>query len=212
MHFHKSVKSQGILSTGGEKSGENTQNTGKLEADTPYLIFLVIFQWTVYYLLKSDKRFSLKKKTLKNTGKWGKNTWKVREMWGNLVSSEKWEPRLYSNALCWFSNQVSLWTISWFTLSAHFTRFLVLDILRSYSILAIYYLMSLFLTRPTAWTWRGTCDLHEFQMNTLQKNPSLRQIKDGFLWFIHCLIWSLCNPWGQKVSTFLVSFFFISLS
>ena len=43
---------------------------------------------------KMDQVFSLKNKTLKNTGKMGKDTGKVREKSGNFVSSEKWEPWL----------------------------------------------------------------------------------------------------------------------
>ena len=45
-----------------EKSGKITQNTGKLKriSEKFYLLFLVIFKWTVYYLLKWIK-FSVKK-------------------------------------------------------------------------------------------------------------------------------------------------------
>ena len=50
-----------------EKLGKITQNTGKLEiSDKCYLLYLVIFKWTVYYLLKWMK-FSVKK--TKNIGK-----------------------------------------------------------------------------------------------------------------------------------------------
>ena len=60
--------------------------------DQYYLIFLVIFKWTLVYLLKWIK-FSVKKtKHYKNTGNLEKNTGKVREKSGNLVSPEKWEP------------------------------------------------------------------------------------------------------------------------
>ena len=46
----------------------------------------------MYYLLNLIK-FSVRKTiTEKNTGKWGKNTGKVREKSGNFVSPEKWEP------------------------------------------------------------------------------------------------------------------------
>ena len=48
---------------------------------------------------KMDQVFSLKNKTLKNTGKMGKDTGKVREKSGNFVSSEKWEPCL-GRVLC----------------------------------------------------------------------------------------------------------------
>ena len=41
---------------------------------------------------KMDQVFSLKNKTLKNTGKMEKDTGKVREKSGNFVSPEKWEP------------------------------------------------------------------------------------------------------------------------
>ena len=41
---------------------------------------------------KMDQVFSLKNKTLKNTGKMEKDTGKVREKSGNFVRSEKWEP------------------------------------------------------------------------------------------------------------------------
>ena len=66
-----------------EKSG-NFKQTGKVRENHTkywktqgiwnkyYLIFLVIFKWTVYYLLKMDQAFSWKNRTLKNTGKWQK--------------------------------------------------------------------------------------------------------------------------------------------
>ena len=38
-----------------------------------------------------DKVFSKENKTLKNTGKLEKSTWKVREKSGNFVSLEKWD-------------------------------------------------------------------------------------------------------------------------
>ena len=41
---------------------------------------------------RMDQVFSLKNKTLKNTGKMEKGTGKVREKSGNFVSPEKWEP------------------------------------------------------------------------------------------------------------------------
>ena len=41
---------------------------------------------------KMDQVFSLKNKTLKNTGKMEKDTGKVGEKSGNFVSPEKWEP------------------------------------------------------------------------------------------------------------------------
>ena len=74
-----------------EKSG-NFEQTGKVREnhtkywkteinwDKYYLIFLVIFKWTVHFLVKWIK-FSVKKKQkiIKNTGKMAKNTGKVRE-------------------------------------------------------------------------------------------------------------------------------------
>ena len=43
---------------------------------------------------KMDQVFSLKNKTLKNTGKMEKDTGKVRGKSGNFVSPEMWEPWL----------------------------------------------------------------------------------------------------------------------
>ena len=82
-----------------EKSG-NFEQTGKvLENHTKYwktqgiwdryyLIFLVIFKWTVYSLLKWIKFWVKKNKTLKNTGKWQK----ILEKSANFVTPAKWEP------------------------------------------------------------------------------------------------------------------------
>ena len=73
-----------------EKSG-NFEQTGKVrENHTKYwkiegisekniCYFSMIFKWTVYYLLKCIKFLVRKNETLKNTGKWKKNTGKVRE-------------------------------------------------------------------------------------------------------------------------------------
>ena len=82
-----------------EKSG-NFEQTGKVREnhtkywktdinwDKYYLIFLVIFKWTVYYLLKWIK-FSVKKQNIKKVlEKWQK----ILEKSGNFVSLEKWEP------------------------------------------------------------------------------------------------------------------------
>ena len=65
-------KSQGILNRL-EKSGKITQNYWKTQGiwNKYYLIFLMIFKWTVYYLLKWIK--------LKKYWKMAKNTGKVRE-------------------------------------------------------------------------------------------------------------------------------------
>ena len=72
--FWTDWKSQG-------KVRENHTKYWKTEInwDKYYLIFLVIFKWTVHFLVKWIK-FSVKKtKHLKNTGKMAKNTGKVRE-------------------------------------------------------------------------------------------------------------------------------------
>ena len=78
-HFPVREKSGNFEQT--EKVRENHTKYWKTEInwDKYYLIFLVIFKWTVHYLLKCIK-FSVKKtKHLKNTGKMAKNTGKVRE-------------------------------------------------------------------------------------------------------------------------------------
>ena len=86
--FWTDWKSQG-------KVRENHTKYWKTEInwDKYYLVFLVIFKWTVHFLVKWIK-FSVKKKQniKKNTGKMAKNTGKVREKSGNFVSLEKWEP------------------------------------------------------------------------------------------------------------------------
>ena len=88
-------KWEGIFQSGNlEQTGKVRENHTKYWKtqgiwDKYYLIFLVIFKWTVYYLLKWIK-FSVKKnKTLKKIlEKWQK----ILEKSGNFVSPEKWEP------------------------------------------------------------------------------------------------------------------------
>ena len=86
-----------------EKSG-NFEQTGKVREnhtkywkilgiwDKYYLIFLVIFKWTVCYLLKWIK-FSVKKiKHLKNTGKWQKKLEKSGKSQGILSVRKSGNP------------------------------------------------------------------------------------------------------------------------
>ena len=75
-HFPVREKSRNFEQTG--KVRENHTKYWKMEInwDKYYLIFLVIFKWTVHYLLKLIK-FSVKKnKTLKKYWKNGKKYWK----------------------------------------------------------------------------------------------------------------------------------------
>ena len=70
-----------------------------------YLIFLVIFKWTVYYLLKWIK-FSVRKKK-QNIEKILEKWQKILEKSGNFVSPEKWEP--WMNRYCrWFMCRILL--------------------------------------------------------------------------------------------------------
>ena len=75
----KPFSSQGILKSK-EKSHKYWKSQGI--SDKCYLLFLVIFKWSVYYLLKRIKFWV--KKNIKNTGKIGEKS-------GNFVSLEKWE-------------------------------------------------------------------------------------------------------------------------
>ena len=92
-------EAQVILSPGFPLGLENLEKwegifqSGKSQGiwDKYYLIFLVIFKWTVYYLLKWIKLSVKKNKTLKKYWKMAKNTGKVREFcqsWkaGTLIS------------------------------------------------------------------------------------------------------------------------------
>ena len=119
-----------------KKSG-NFEQTGKVREnhtkylktqetwDKYYLRFLVIFKWTLYYLLKWIK-FSVKKtKHLKNTSKLEKNTGKVREILsvrksGNPVprflnepsqSLQKWVPTPVN--LIWCKIMLTLQNSHW---------------------------------------------------------------------------------------------------
>ena len=91
-HFPVREKSGNFEQTG--KVREITQNTVKTSGNFRKMLcyFLVIFKnelcIAVYYLLKMDQVFSLKNKTLKNTGKMEK----ILEKSGKFVSLEKWEP------------------------------------------------------------------------------------------------------------------------
>ena len=86
----QSGKSQVILNRL-KKSGKIKQNTGKFKriSDKCYLLSLLIYKLTEYYLLKWIKLLVSKTKHLKNTGKWKKKT---LEKSGNFVGPEKWEP------------------------------------------------------------------------------------------------------------------------
>ena len=86
----QSGKSQGIFNRL-EKVRENHIKYWKTWGiwDKYYLIFLVIFKWTVYYLPKWIK-FSVKKK--QNIKKILEKWKKVLEKSGNFVSPKKWEP------------------------------------------------------------------------------------------------------------------------
>ena len=98
-HFPVREKSGNFEQTGKvrEKSGKIAKNTGKLREFEIniiwyfYILFLVIFKWTVYCFLKWIK-FSVKqtntKKILENWKKYWKSQGKVRE----FCQSGKWEP------------------------------------------------------------------------------------------------------------------------
>ena len=93
-HFPVREKSGNFEQTGKVRENHTKYWKTEINWDKYYLIFLVIFKWTVHFLVKWIK-FSVKKtKQLKNTGKMAKNTGKVREKSGNFVSLEKWEPCL----------------------------------------------------------------------------------------------------------------------
>ena len=94
-HFPVREKSGNFEQTGKVRENHTKYWKTEINWDKYYLIFLVIFKWTVHYLLKWIK-FSVKKtKHQKSTGKMAKNTGKVREKSGNFVSPEKWEPWQY---------------------------------------------------------------------------------------------------------------------
>ena len=91
-HFPVREKSGNFEQTGKVRENHTKYWKTEINWDKYYLIFLVIFKWTVHFLVKWIK-FSVKKdKTLKKYWKNGKNTRKVREKSGNFISPEKWEP------------------------------------------------------------------------------------------------------------------------
>ena len=80
MHFPVREKSGNFEQTGKVRDNHTKYWKTQRILDKCYLLFLVIFKLTVYYLLKWIK-FSVKKnKTLKIYRKMGKNTRKVREV------------------------------------------------------------------------------------------------------------------------------------
>ena len=77
-HFPVREKSGNFEQTGKVRENHTKYWKTEINWDKYYLIFLVIFKWTVHYLPKWIK-FSVKKKnkTIKNTGKMATNTGKV---------------------------------------------------------------------------------------------------------------------------------------
>ena len=87
-HFPVREKSGNFEQTGKVRENHTKYWKTEINWDKYYLIFLVIFKWTVHFLVKWIKVSVQKNKTLKKYWKMAKNTGKS----GNFVSPEKWEP------------------------------------------------------------------------------------------------------------------------